>query len=97
MKDSRDPGTLELPLPRKKGRKPLGDRAMTTAERQKRWREQCALRAERLVMLTPMERSIMRRLLRDDLAAMASLESAQVEAIQRYCDDMRALLGKLEG
>ncbi|MBB4124865.1 hypothetical protein GGR77_000136 [Xanthomonas translucens] len=38
MRDEKDPGTLEMPLKRRRGRPPVGKVAMTPAERARRYR-----------------------------------------------------------
>lgn len=42
MRDDKDPGTIELHIPRKRGRPPLNTEAMTPAEKQRRYRAQRA-------------------------------------------------------
>lgn len=39
MRDVKDPGTIEMKLPKKAGRKPVGDAAMTAAERAREYRQ----------------------------------------------------------
>jgi len=38
MRDEKDPGTLEMPLKRRRGRPPLGNSAMTPAQRARSYR-----------------------------------------------------------
>ncbi|NYF19403.1 hypothetical protein HDC36_000840 [Xanthomonas sp. JAI131] len=44
MRDEKDSGTMEMPLPRRRGRPPVGDVAMTPAQRAReyRWRRKDA-------------------------------------------------------
>jgi hypothetical protein len=39
MRDEKDPGTLEMPLKRHRGRPPIGDQAMSAADRAFRYRQ----------------------------------------------------------
>ncbi|MEA9838963.1 hypothetical protein [Xanthomonas campestris] len=55
MRDEKDPGTLEMHLPRKVGRPPKYSRAMSGAERAKRYREGLRNEARQVVSTIVLE------------------------------------------
>lgn len=70
MRDERDPGTMEMPLPRRRGRPPKYERPMTAAERAAMYRlrqvtESCRVTTDPAELATLSDVILLNRLRKD--------------------------------
>lgn len=83
MRDDKDPGTIELHIPKKRGRPPINGEAMTPAEKQRRYRAERARASNATGQLEELSDTVLLDCIRRSLS-----DGSSARTVARFVDEL---------